>query len=322
MTMTALLEVADLTKAFRVRSMGSGPSTLVAVDDVSFTVGHQETVALVGESGCGKTTTGLAALRLIEPSSGQVRFDGVDLLELGSRELRRQRRRMQAVFQDPRGQLDPRMRIGQIISEPLRAHRLGDRSEQRERSGELLEMVGLGVGFIDRYPHQLSGGQRQRVGIARALAPSPSLVLCDESVSALDVSVQTQVLNLLRDLQEQTAVSYLFIAHALPAVRYVADRIVVMYLGRVVESAPALEFFARPAHPYSAALLSAVPSVRTTPTREQIVLRGDVPSPFRSRQGCVFRSRCFKAQEICAEKTPPPVELAPGHTAACHFPER
>lgn len=318
--MTPLLEVADLTKTFPVRSMGSAPNTLLAVDGVSFTVGHEQTVALVGESGCGKSTTGLAALRLIEPSSGNVAFDGVDLLALGGRELRRQRRRMQAVFQDPRGQLDPRMRIGQIISEPLRAHRLGSRSEQRERSRELLEMVGLGAGVVDRYPHQLSGGQRQRVGIARALAPSPSLVLCDESVSALDVSVQTQVLNLLRDLQQQLAVSYLFIAHALPAVRYVADRVVVMYLGREVESAPAAEFFAGAAHPYSAALLSAVPSVRTTSARERIVLRGDVPSPFGSRQGCVFRSRCFRAQQICTDQTPPVVEISSGHTAACHFP--
>lgn len=310
--MTALLQVRDLSRVFRV-----GSRHIRAVDRVSFDVGHSETVALVGESGCGKSTTGLAALRLIEPTSGQITFDSTDLLALNRSRLRQMRAHMQIVLQDPRAQLNPRMRVADIVAEPLRAHGIGDR---RDRVREVLELVGLSAEFAERLPHQLSGGQRQRVGIARALSISPKLVVCDEAVSALDVSVQTQVLNLLRDLQDRLGVSYLFISHGMAAVRYVADRVVVMYLGQDVESAPASEFFAGPAHPYSAALLSAVPSPTVKNRRERIVLQGDVPSPFDPPSGCVFHTRCPFAQPICAEQAPPPTELSPGRRVSCHFP--
>jgi oligopeptide/dipeptide ABC transporter ATP-binding protein len=320
--MTALLEVRDLSRTFRVRSghRTGGTRQVRAVDRVSFDVGKQETVALVGESGCGKTTTGLAALRLIEPTAGRITFDSTDLMALSRRRLREIRAQTQIVLQDPRGQLDPRMRVADIVAEPLHAHRLGDRTERRERVREVLGLVGMGDRFLDRFPHQLSGGQRQRIGIARALAPSPKLVVCDEAVSALDVSVQTQVLNLLRELQDNFGVSYLFISHGMAAVRYIADRVVVMYLGRSVESAPAEEFFASPAHPYSAALMSAVPSPTIPPKRERIVLAGDVPSPFDPPHGCVFHTRCPHARPRCAEEEPAPVELSSGRQVACHYP--
>ena len=320
--MTALLRVRDLSRTFRVRAglRGGGTRQVRAVDRVSFDLGRQETVALVGESGCGKTTTGLAALRLIEPTGGRITFDSTDLMALDHGELRAMRAKMQIVLQDPRGQLDPRMRVADIVAEPLRAHRLGDRAERRERVREVLDLVGLGDRFLDRLPHQLSGGQRQRVSIARALSPRPKLVVCDEAVSALDVSVQTQVLNLLRELQAGLGVSYLFIAHGMAAVRYVADRVVVMYLGRSVESAPAEEFFAAPAHPYSAALLSAVPSPTVPAERERIVLAGDPPSPFDPPGGCVFHTRCPRAQPRCAVEEPVATDLGPGRQVACHFP--
>jgi oligopeptide/dipeptide ABC transporter ATP-binding protein len=320
--MTALLEVRDLSRTFRVRTglRGGGTRQVRAVDRVSFDVGRQETVALVGESGCGKTTTGLAALRLIEPTAGRITFDSTDLRALGREQLRRMRAQMQIVLQDPRGQLDPRMRVADIVAEPLRAHGLGSRAERRKRVREVLDLVGLGDRFLDRLPHQLSGGQRQRVGIARALSPQPKLVVCDEAVSALDVSVQTQVLNLLRELQQDLGVSYLFISHGMAAVRYVADRVVVMYLGRAVESAPVEELFTAPAHPYSAALLSAVPSPTVPQRRQRIILAGEVPSPFDPPRGCVFHTRCPYAQPRCVEEEPTPVEFASGRQVACHYP--
>ena len=320
--MSALLEVRDLSRTFKVRSgfRQGGTREVRAVDRVSFDIGRQETVALVGESGCGKTTTGLATLRLIEPTAGRITFDSTDLMALGRGELREMRAQMQMVLQDPRGQLDPRMRVADIVAEPLRAHGIGDRAARRERVRETLDLVGLGDRFLDRFPHQLSGGQRQRVGIARALSPRPKLVVCDEAVSALDVSVQTQVLNLLRELQSTLGVSYLFISHGMAAVRYVADRVVVMYLGRSVESAPAEQFFAAPAHPYSDALLSAVPSPTVPAKRERIVLAGDVPSPFDPPKGCVFHTRCPKAQPRCSIEEPLPVEITPGRQVACHYP--
>lgn len=320
--MTALLQVRDLSRTFRVRGglRQGGTRSVRAVDRVSFDVGRQETVALVGESGCGKTTTGLAALRLVEPTGGQITFDSTDLMALDRGQLRAMRANMQIVLQDPRGQLDPRMRVADIVAEPLRAHRRGDRAQRRDRAREVLDLVGLGDQFLDRFPHQLSGGQRQRVGLARALSPEPKLIVCDEAVSALDVSVQTQVLNLLRELQARLGVSYLFISHGMAAVRYVADRVVVMYLGKNVESARAEEFFAAPAHPYSAALLSAVPSPTVPPKRERIVLAGDVPSPFDPPSGCVFRTRCPRAQARCAEEEPAPTTLGPGRQVACHYP--
>lgn len=315
-----LLQIQSLSRSFAVRGPGLRNLTLRAVDDVSFEVAPAKTVALVGESGCGKSTTGKAALRLIEPTSGSVHFDGVDLLTLSRRDLRRTRARMQAVFQDPRGQLDPRMLVGDSIAEGLRAHGIGDRPSRRRRVQAVLDLVGLPSQFAQRYPRELSGGQRQRVGIARAIAPEPKLILLDESVSALDVSIQTQVLNLLQSLREQLGLSYLFISHGLAAVRYVADTVVVMYLGRSVETAPAAEFFAAPAHPYSAALLSAVPRVHAPNTRQQIVLRGDVPSPFDRRVGCVFAARCPQVQQVCLIERPPAVPIGPGRSVECHFP--
>lgn len=315
-----LLQIQSLSRTFVVRGPGLRNLTLRAVDDVSFEVAPAKTVALVGESGCGKSTTGKAALRLIEPTSGSVHFDGIDLLTLGRQDLRRTRARMQAVFQDPRSQLDPRMLVGDSIAEGLRAHGIGDRRSRRRRVQAVLDLVGLPSQFAQRYPRELSGGQRQRVGIARAIAPEPKLILLDESVSALDVSIQTQVLNLLQSLREQLGLSYLFISHGLAAVRYVADTIVVMYLGRSVETAPAAEFFAAPAHPYSAALLSAVPRVHAPNTREQIVLRGDVPSPFDRRAGCVFAARCPQVQQVCLVERPPAVPTGPGRSVECHFP--
>jgi len=319
---TALLEVRDLSRTFRVRTglRRGGNRQIRAVDRVSFDVGREETVALVGESGCGKTTTGLAALRLIEPTAGRITFDATDLRALGREQLRRMRAQMQIVLQDPRGQLDPRMRVADIVAEPLRAHGLGSRTERRERVREVLDLVGLGDQFLDRLPHQLSGGQRQRIGIARAMASRPKLIVCDEAVSALDVSVQTQVLNLLRELQQNLGVSYLFVSHGMAAVRYVADRVVVMYLGRAVESAPVDELFTTPAHPYTAALLSAVPSPTVPQQRQRIVLAGEVPSPFDPPRGCVFHTRCPHAQPRCAEEEPIPVESTPVRTVACHYP--
>lgn len=319
--MTALLEVRDLSRTFRVRAAPGGKRRQVhAVDAVSFDINPQQTLALVGESGCGKTTAGLAALRLIEPTSGAITFDTTDLRALDAGQLRRARSDLQIVLQDPRAQLDPRMCVADIVAEPLHAHRVGDRADRTDRVHEVLDLVGLGSAYLERRPGQLSGGQCQRVALARALAPAPKLVVCDEAVSALDASVQTQVLNLLFDIQERTGVSYLFISHNMAAVRYVAHRIVVMYLGRDVESAPSEEFFAAPAHPYSAALLSAVPRATTEPTRERITLTGEVPSPFSPPSGCVFRTRCPRAQAICTQATPPRTEIGQGRSVSCHFP--
>ena len=315
-----LLEVKGLAKQFRVRSTTGAWRDLMAVDDVSFSVRPGEVVAIVGESGSGKSTTGLAALRLIEPTSGSVTFEGTDFLALSPRALRAARGSIQAIFQDPRGQLDPRVKIAETVAEPIRAQGVTDRQRIRTRVGEVLELVGLPTEFARRYPSQLSGGQRQRVGIARALAPEPKLILCDEAVSALDVSVQTQVLNVLRRLRADLGVSYMFISHGMAAVRYLADTVVVMYSGREVETSPAEEFFAGPAHPYSAALLSAVPSVDPGSGRERIVLRGEMPSPFVQRPGCVFADRCSQAQEVCRVNTPPRVTIGPGRTVSCFFP--
>lgn len=313
-----LLEVQGLGKVYTARN-GSG-GTFRAVHDVSFSIDRQETVALVGESGCGKSTTGLSVLRLIEPSDGTIHFNGVDIRSLNHRRLRDERAHMQIVMQNPRSQLDPRSTIARSIAEPLQAHKSRTRKEIRARVEECLDLVGLPQSMAARYPHQLSGGQRQRVGIARAIATEPELIVLDEAVSALDVSVQVQVMNLLLDLQQQMGVSYLFISHNMSAVRYLADRVVVMYMGRSVESAPADQFFALQAHPYSEALLSAIPSPEIGQRRERIILTGDIPNPFDLPSGCVFRMRCPRAQERCAAEAPVSREVAPGHFAACHFP--
>jgi len=320
---TPLLEVRHLKRTYSVRAGGrlGRRQTIQAVDDVSYRVEERETVALVGESGCGKSTTGLASLRLIEPTAGSVLLDGVDLLGLGAAELRAARGRLQIVLQNPRSQLDPRMIVMNTVAEPLRAHSFGNNREVRDRVTECLQMVGLDPSYASRYPHQLSGGQRQRVAIARALSIRPDLIVLDEAVSALDVSVQTQVMNLLRDLQQELGVSYVFISHSMAAVRYLADRVVVMYLGRDVESALADDFFTAPAHPYSQALLSAVPSPSRREARERIVLKGDVPSPYKVPSGCVFHTRCPLAQEICAHEVPERRPLSSGRRmVACHFP--
>ena len=314
---TALLEAEDLACHFPGRDHGQ---VVRAVDGVSFGIAAGETLALVGESGCGKSTTGRLVLRLIEPMRGRLRFDGEDLLALRPDALRRRRRNMQLVFQDPYASLDPRMTIEQIVAEPLEVHGLvRNRRERRSRVAELLELVGLPADVAARSPRQFSGGQRQRIGIARAIGPNPKLVVADEPVSALDVSVQGQIVNLLQDLQERFGIAYLFVAHDLAVVRHIAHRVAVMYLGVIVETAPVSRLFAAPHHPYTQALLSAAPEPDPDAPRNRIILQGDVPSPMDVPSGCRFRTRCPIARVVCGEIAPPQVEVAPGHYAACHF---
>lgn len=320
--MSTLLNVINLKRTFTVNAEGrfGRRQKINAIEDVSYRVDSNETVALVGESGCGKSTTGLATLRLIEPTSGSVSFEGGDFLALKHNALRETRGNMQIVLQNPRSQLDPRIKIGNSVAEPLHAHKFGDKREIQDRVRECLELVGLDPSFSGRYPHQISGGQRQRVSIARAISTNPKLIVLDEAVSALDISVQTQIMNLLLDLQQSIGLSYLFISHSMATVRYLADRVVVMYLGRDVETAPADEFFSSPVHPYSQALLSAVPSPRVGIKRKQIILSGDVPSPFNVPSGCVFRTRCPRAQSLCSTVVPERTEITPGRIVSCHFP--
>ena len=316
-----LLSVRDLAKHFPIRRgvFGREAGAVRAVDGVSFGVAAGETLALVGESGCGKSTTGRAVLRLIEPTSGSVRFDGQDVLALGARELRAMRRHLQIVFQDPFSSLNPRMSIGAIVREGLTIHGLAEGAAADARVRALLEEVGLRPEYASRYPHEFSGGQRQRVGIARALSVEPRFIVCDEPVSALDVSVQAQVVNLLQDLQRDRGLSYLFIAHDLSIVEHIADRVAVMYLGHIVELAPVDALYARPVMPYTQALLSAVPAPEPGVKRERILLAGDVPSPANPPSGCVFHPRCqHPARDAaCAAIVPPLEEKAPGHWAAC-----
>lgn len=316
-----LLEVSDLVKHYPIRR---GPFSRVAgyvraVDGVSFSIARRETLALVGESGCGKTTTGRAILRLVEPTSGVIRFDGRDVAALDAAGLRALRRRAQIVFQDPFGSLNPRMTVGAAIREALCVHRLAEGSAADRRVAELLGLVGLHPTHAGRYPHEFSGGQRQRIGIARALSVGPELLVADEPVSALDVSVQAQVLNLLVDLQRDLGLTVLFIAHDLGVVRYVSDKVAVMYLGRIVEHGPAESLFRDPLHPYTRALLSAVPRTRPDAPRERIVLPGDVPSPAHPPPGCPFHPRCPHPakDEACRARRPPLEEKRPGHAAAC-----
>jgi oligopeptide transport system ATP-binding protein len=319
-----LLEARDVVKHFPVRrpALSRGPVEHVhAVDGVSLEVRAGETLGVVGESGCGKSTLGRSLVRLHELTSGTVRFDGVDISGLSRRELRPHRRQMQMIFQDPYASLNPRKRVGQIVGEPLRIHGVG-RDAARERVRELLEVVGLLPDHVDRYPHEFSGGQRQRIGVARALALRPRLIVADEPVSALDVSIQAQVVNLLDDLQDEFGLTYVFIAHDLGVVRHVSDRIAVMYLGVIVELGTADDVCARPRHRYTEALLSAVPVIdpERSHARKRIVLTGDVPSPVDPPSGCRFHPRCPHATEICARERPPMVDHGGGHLAACHHP--
>jgi oligopeptide/dipeptide ABC transporter ATP-binding protein len=323
--MEPLLELRDLVKHYTLRRQwwkGGAAPVVKAVDGVSLSIGRRETLALVGESGCGKTTLGRLVLRLERPTSGDILFDGASWLELNRRSLREGRKHIQAIFQDPLGALDPRRTVRQSIVEALDAHNLlGSRSARSDRAGELLESVGLRADVGKRYPHELSGGQRQRVTIARAIAVNPKFIVADEAVSALDVSVQAQIINLLADLQETLDISYLFISHGLATVRHVADRVGVMYLGKLVELAPAEELFSRPAHPYTTALLAAAPAPEPEAVVRKRTLAGEIPSATNLPSGCRFRTRCPKAQAVCAEVEPPLVSIRAGHDVACHFPD-
>ncbi len=320
----ALLRVEGLVKHFPItrgiiiqRQVGA----VHAVDGVSFAIKHGETFGLVGESGCGKSTTGRTILQLYRPTAGHVYFDGVDLAAIKGEDLRRMRRRMQMIFQDPYASLNPRMTVGEIVAEPMLIHGTAKGRAAQERVEYLLNIVGLNPAFVNRYPHEFSGGQRQRIGVARALALQPPFIVCDEPISALDVSIQAQVVNLLEDLQGQFGLTYLFIAHDLSMVRHIATRVAVMYLGIIVELAPTNELYVEPLHPYTQALLSAVPvpDPVVEEKRQRIILQGDVPSPVNLPSGCRFRTRCRLAQEICAQKVPEWREVKPGHWAACHF---
>jgi oligopeptide/dipeptide ABC transporter ATP-binding protein len=321
-TKEPLLQVKGLKKYFPYKKgMFSRQVGYVrAVDGVDFTVYRGETLGIVGESGCGKSTTGQMILQLLEPTEGEIWFDGRQLTALSKEEVRSVRRHMQMIFQDPYSSLNPRMRVEDIVAEPLRVHGLYQGSELKEKVVELLRLVGLDAHHMSRHPHEFSGGQRQRIGIARALALRPSLIVCDEPVSALDVSIQSQILNLLKKLQRELGLTYIFIAHGLPAVKFISDRIAVMYLGKIVELAERDELFANPLHPYTEALLSAVPIPDPTQRKERIVLQGDLPNPANPPSGCHFHTRCPYVQEICRQVAPPLQQHGDGHFAACHFP--
>ena len=318
-----LVEVTDLRMYFPVTAglfIQRKIADVRAVDGLSFTITNGETLGLVGESGCGKSTTGRALLQLHRPTDGKVRFDGTELTEIKGRELRRFRRRMQMIFQDPFSSLNPRMSVEQIVGEPMAIHGLYKGAERRDRVEYIMNAVGLNPLFAKRYPHEFSGGQRQRIGIGRALAVEPEFIVCDEPVSALDVSIQAQVINLLEDLQKEFGLTYLFIAHDLAVVRHISDRVAVMYLGKLMELADSNELYQNPLHPYTKALLSAVPI--TDPeferSRERIILTGDVPSPLRPPPGCVFNTRCPIVIDECRERVPEWREVAPQHFVACH----
>ncbi len=322
-----LLEVNNLVMHFPLtqgiifqRKVGA----VQAVDGVSFAVKKGETLGLVGESGCGKSTTGRAILQLYKPTAGEVNFLGKDLTKLDSGEMRKMRRHLQMIFQDPYASLNPRMTVGNIVSEPMQIHNLVPKAERTKRVQELLQTVGLNPYFANRYPHEFSGGQRQRIGIARALAANPDFIVCDEPVSALDVSIQAQIVNLLEDLQDQFGLTYLFIAHDLSVVRHISDRVAVMYLGKIVEMADRNDLYDNPMHPYTKALLSAVPipDPAVERGRERIILTGDVPSPINPPSGCHFHTRCPYVMDVCKQVDPPFTEKARGHFVACHlYPE-
>lgn len=309
-----LLKVRNLKKYFPVEN---SDEVVKAVDDVSFNILAGETLGLVGESGCGKSTIGRCILRLIEPTSGEIIFENKNILKLNKEELRLLRRQMQIIFQDPYSSLNPRLSVYSIVSEPLKIHGIGTESERKEIVADLLRKVGLDPAYMDRYPHEFSGGQRQRIGIARAIALKPKLIVCDEPVSALDVSVQAQVINLLQDLQNEFGLTYLFISHGLAIVQHISDRVAVMYLGKIVEIASSKRLYENPLHPYTKALLSAIPIPDPKKRREKIILQGDVPTPINPPSGCRFRNRCPIAVKECAEQVPVLREIEKEHFAAC-----
>jgi oligopeptide transport system ATP-binding protein len=322
-----LLRVENLVKHFPITKgilFQKQVGAVHAVDGLSFDVYRGETLGLVGESGCGKSTTGRTILQLYKPTAGQVHFDGVDLVSLKGESMRLMRRKMQMIFQDPYASLNPRMAIADIIGEPLVVHNVASGNELNDRVKNLLELVGLNPGFANRFPHEFSGGQRQRIGIARALALQPSFIVCDEPISALDVSIQAQVVNLLEDLQQKFNLTYLFIAHDLSMVRHISNRVCVMYLGIIVELTDRERLYEKPLHPYTQALLSAIPipDPMLEEKRKRTILQGDVPSPINPPMGCRFHTRCPIADAICKEKQPEFRELEPGHFAACHFADR
>ena len=316
-----LLSVQNLKKYFPIKRgiLSRVTAYVKAVDDVSFDINKGETLGLVGESGCGKTTTGRAILRLIQPDAGGIRFDGVDLLRLDRHEMRRKRRDMQIIFQDPYASLNPRMTIRSIVGEPFAIHHLASGSEREQRVAELLKMVGLDPAVMNRYPHEFSGGQRQRIGIARSLALKPKLIVADEPVSALDVSIQAQIINLLGDLQKQLGLTYLFISHAIPVIEHISTRIGVMYLGKLVEVGTSAQICSTPKHPYTQALLSAVPIPDPEAKRQRMVLRGDVPTPIDPPSGCRFHTRCPIAVDRCRIEEPPLRNIEEGRAVACHL---
>jgi len=321
MAETPLLEVKHLKKHFPIKG-GVFSKTIgyvYAVDDINFTLEKGETLGLVGESGCGKSTTGRTILRLIEPTDGAIYFEGQDITNLDKSAMRALRREMQIIFQDPYASLNPRMTVGSIIGEPLEIHKIAKGSEKQERVASLLQKVGLRAEDMRKYPHEFSGGQRQRIGIARALALNPKLIVCDEPVSALDVSIQAQVINLLEDLQAEFGLSYLFIAHNLNVVEHISNRVAVMYLGQIVELASDEELYRNPQHPYTEALLSAVPIPDPTVKKKRIILEGDVPSPINPPRGCHFHTRCMYKDKICEEVEPEFKDIGGGHWVACHF---
>lgn len=322
-----LLSVRGLVKHFPITQgiiFQKQVAAVHAVDDVSFDIHKGETLGLVGESGCGKSTTGRTILQLYRPTAGTVIFDGINLVDMKPGEMRKMRKKMQMIFQDPYASLNPRMTVGDIVGEPLIVHKIASKDEIRERVEHLLELVGLNPSFANRYPHEFSGGQRQRIGVARALSLQPSFIVCDEPISALDVSIQAQVVNLLEDLQSQFNLTYLFVAHDLSMVRHISNRVAVMYLGVIMEIAHRHDLYHHPLHPYTQALLSAVPipDPVADSKRKRVILQGDVPSPVNPPSGCRFRTRCPIAEAACAESRPEFREVMPKHFVACHFAER